>query len=233
MWPPDSVKSFVTPWAFSRRAISRPPWTRVACSVSVLIGGSLRSQGEAATRDAPQRRPILHRLPLKNMKPWQRLAPDLAGDLGDTLQGVEDDVLRRLAADPVAAGALADPATIENLRVGLRGAIRQFLGEMGRPDAPADRTLFVLHGRLQRASGRGLEEMLAFYRHSSLAIWGRVAGAALARGLPAGVVAALADAVFAFGDELAAAASLGFDEARADDAVAADGRRRQLLRVLL
>src|SRR5215203_1944436 len=28
-WPPDSVKSLVTPWALSRLAIRRPPWTGV------------------------------------------------------------------------------------------------------------------------------------------------------------------------------------------------------------
>src|ERR1700704_2713510 len=45
MWPPDSVKSLVTPWALRRLAISRPPWTRVPCSVSVLMRPSCRMRG--------------------------------------------------------------------------------------------------------------------------------------------------------------------------------------------
>lgn len=164
---------------------------------------------------------------------WHRLPPSIAAELRSAVEGLEDDVLARLAADPLAASALEDPATIDNLRVGLAGAIDRFADEVGRPEVPADRSLFVAHGRLQRAGGRGLEEMLAFYRHSALAIWGRAAEVALARGAPAGTVAALADALFSFVDELAAAATLGYDEARGDDAVAADARRRQLVRLLL
>jgi len=166
-------------------------------------------------------------------RPWHRLPPEITTDLRVALEGVEDDVLARLAADPLAASALEDPATIDNLRAGLAGAIGRFADEVGRPDAPADRSLFVAHGRLQRAGGRSLEEMLAFYRHSALAIWGRAAGVALARGAPAGTVAALADALFSFVDELATAATLGYDEARGDEDVAADARRRQLLRLIL
>src|SRR3954452_10533844 len=38
-WPPDSVKSLVTPCAFSRRATSRPPWS--LSWVSVVMAGKL------------------------------------------------------------------------------------------------------------------------------------------------------------------------------------------------
>src|SRR4249920_321277 len=34
-WPPDSVKSLLTPWLLRRCATSRPPWTWVWASVSV------------------------------------------------------------------------------------------------------------------------------------------------------------------------------------------------------
>src|SRR5438445_8920349 len=40
-WPPDSVNSLVTPWAFSRRATRRPPWTCVCSDVSVLMARTL------------------------------------------------------------------------------------------------------------------------------------------------------------------------------------------------
>ncbi len=41
--PPLSVNSFVTPCALRRRAISLPPWTLVACSVSVPMPERYRS----------------------------------------------------------------------------------------------------------------------------------------------------------------------------------------------
>src|SRR5436190_12666479 len=40
-WPPESVNSFETPWAFSRRATRRPPWSWVVCWVSVDMAGTL------------------------------------------------------------------------------------------------------------------------------------------------------------------------------------------------
>ena len=42
MWPPERVKSLVTPWAFNRLATSLPPWTPAACSVfcSVAMPGT-------------------------------------------------------------------------------------------------------------------------------------------------------------------------------------------------
>src|ERR1044071_5633555 len=43
MWPPLSVNSLLTPCAFRRRAISRPPWTRLPCSMSVLIAAHHRA----------------------------------------------------------------------------------------------------------------------------------------------------------------------------------------------
>src|SRR6476646_783804 len=41
MCPPDSVNSFVTPWALRRWAISRPPWSWVVGSACVLMAGRL------------------------------------------------------------------------------------------------------------------------------------------------------------------------------------------------
>src|SRR3954453_2745113 len=51
--PPDSVNSFLTPWAFRRRAIRRPPCSRTVSCASVVIlaesipppGGSRRPPG--------------------------------------------------------------------------------------------------------------------------------------------------------------------------------------------
>ena len=40
MWPPESVNSFVTPWAFSRFATSRPP---CGAAVASPAGSSPRS----------------------------------------------------------------------------------------------------------------------------------------------------------------------------------------------
>jgi hypothetical protein len=158
-------------------------------------------------------------------RPWLRLPPDLLEGLRPMFEGVEELALQEVAVE--------DAATRENLELGLRQAVRRFLAEAGHPDVPADRSLFVLHGRLQQARGRSLEEMLGFYRAGARVLWRRAAELAVTRDLPAGIVAALADAVFAFHDDLATAAAEGFEQARADISVAADARRRQLLRALV
>jgi hypothetical protein len=81
--------------------------------------------------------------------------------------------------------------------------------------------------------GRSLDSLQAAYRIGARAAWRTFADAGLRAGLPPEVLCSLADAIFAYIDELAADSVEGFAEAQQAAAGERERRRRLLLTILL
>ena len=167
--------------------------------------------------------------------PWATLDASLAAPLRATLPDLVEEVL-----DAVREGVPAYAIPLEgsfgrNVRIGVERALGGFveLIESGPDAAVPGRDVYVGLGRGEVRAGRELDALLAAYRAGAQVAWRRFARAAFGAGAPPDTLIRLAEAVFAFIDELSAASAEGYAEASALVAGERQDRRRRLLELLL
>jgi hypothetical protein len=160
-----------------------------------------------------------------------RLDPIVLAALREELAGVAEQVVDRVVAVvPSYGDAFAGPMgrTIRDavalaldgfLELGARGVD----SDAGTPLAPVVEGAYRL-GRGEARAGRSMEALLAAYRTGARVAWRSLSERAVASGLPAEQVAAFAELVFAYIDELSAASAAGHA-----DELETSGRVRQRL----
>jgi hypothetical protein len=168
--------------------------------------------------------------------PWDAIPDDIAAGLRRHLSSVVDDTITTIAREVPAYARPLEGAFGVGLRRGVEVALDRFLTLPGR-DLPAlgeaDREVYVRLGRGEMRSGRSLEALLRAYRVGARVAFRRFTTHAREDGLPADGIVPLAEAVFAYIDELSAASVEGYaaeQSARADEH---GRRRRELLDLLL
>jgi PucR C-terminal helix-turn-helix domain len=112
------------------------------------------------------------------------------------------------------------------IQTGVGEALSQFVALIRDPDAGRGlgREVYVELGRGELRQGRTLDSLQAAYRVGARVAWRRIAVAARRAKLDSEVLSLLAEAVFAYIDELSADSVEGFAEAQAE---VEDQRRRQ------
>ncbi|WP_103883521.1 helix-turn-helix domain-containing protein [Actinacidiphila yanglinensis] len=123
------------------------------------------------------------------------------------------------------------------IQQGVESALEEFadLLEAGTGEGPFSEERLRVHralGRGELAEGRSLDALQAAYRVGGRVAWRRYARVARRAGLGADRMVVLAEAIFAYLDELASAAVRGYAEARADEAGTLGRRRHRLLDLL-
>jgi hypothetical protein len=171
----------------------------------------------------------------KGGTPWASLDPALAPPLRATLPALVEETIEAVrTAVPVYARDLDGPFG-EAVRLGVEQALGGFVELIAAgPDArlPA-RGVYVALGRGEARSGRSLDALLGAYRAGAQLAWRRFAEAAGAAGASPEALIGLAEAVFAFIDELSAATAEGHAQAQAQAAGERSDRRRRLLELVL
>ncbi|MFC6931291.1 helix-turn-helix domain-containing protein [Actinomadura yumaensis] len=122
---------------------------------------------------------------------------------------------------------------VEALRIGVERALAHFVDQVANPAAPRDRhdETYRRLGRFEAQEGRTLDTLQAAFRIGAQVAWRRIMKVGPRRHLSSAVMAQLADALFAYIDELAALALEGYADARPDEEV--EGHRRRLLELML
>ena len=115
-----------------------------------------------------------------------------------------------------------------------RDAVHQFAARIADPAAPAEPITRLFHdiGRVEAAAGRSLDALHAALRVGARVTWQRLREKARQGGGDADVFARLGESIFRYLDELAAACSAGYAEARAEFAGEAERLRHRLLDLL-
>ena len=154
----------------------------------------------------------------------------MASALRPALPGVVDDVIDAVQeAVPVYRGGL-DPTVRNGVLVALEAFLE--LVEGGEPGLPG-RDVYVRFGRAERRNGRSLDALLAAYRAGARRAWSGLAEAGDRAGVDPRAMYAMAEAIFAFIDEISSASAEGhaFEESLVARQLAE--RRRRLLEALL
>src|SRR5688500_264611 len=167
--------------------------------------------------------------------PWEGLPPEVAEVLRPELPGLADEIVAELSRGvPDYARPLEGPFG-QALRSGVEEALRRFTTMVERPSADPDagREVYVNLGRGEMRAGRSLDALLAAYRLGARVAWRRLAAAGERAGLPPRTLYALAEAIFAYIDELSADSIEGYAREQAAAAGALQRRRQRLAALLV
>ncbi|MEU7783083.1 helix-turn-helix domain-containing protein [Amycolatopsis sp. NPDC049159] len=166
---------------------------------------------------------------------WALLPRELAAVFRPRLLDVADEVLREIQRTIPDYARPLDGAFGKALRAGVQAAILQFIDRIAASGPVPDdrRKLFVGLGVHELAQGRNLDVLQAAYRVGARVTWRRMAEVGTRAGVPSATLCLLAEAIFAYIDELSALSIEGHAAAQARAAGALERRRRRLLDLLL
>ncbi|MQA76285.1 MAG: PucR family transcriptional regulator [Solirubrobacterales bacterium] len=121
------------------------------------------------------------------------------------------------------------------VRAGVDEALTRFVDDIETPGADPGRwrTVYLELGRGEVRQGRTLDALLAAYRVGARVAWRRIAEAASAAGAGVEELTALAEAIFAYIDEISAISAEGYAAAHAEAAGEAQRRRELVVRLLI
>jgi PucR C-terminal helix-turn-helix domain len=167
--------------------------------------------------------------------PWEALPSGLVEVLRPELPGVADEIIAEIGASVPAYARPLEGAFGRGVRGGVDEALQQFLALVG--DATSSRAqgreVYRALGRGEWREGRSLDALLAAYRVGARVAWRRLARAGTAAGVDTETMNLLAEAIFAYIDELSAESVEGYAEAQALAAGERQRRRQRLLELLL
>lgn len=170
------------------------------------------------------------------LRPWSALGPGTGAVLRPALVGAVDAAIVAIDRElPAFQGGL-DGELGRTIRRGVEVALDRFLDLLGT-EAPAlnprAEQVYAALGAGEGAQGRSMDTLLAAYRIGARVTWGHFAAAAVEAGTPTGDLVVLAEAIFAYIDEISAASAVGYARQQAADAGRRDARRARLAEVLL
>jgi PucR-like helix-turn-helix protein len=168
-------------------------------------------------------------------QPWDALPPGLADAIEPELPAATEEILETIAREvPDYARPLEGGFGVA-IRTGVSEALRQFVALIRDPEAGREpgRDVYVGLGRGELREGRTLDALQSAYRVGARVAWRRVSAAALRSGADAEQLGLLAEAIFAYIDELSADSVEGYAQAQREQEGERQRRRRELLALLL
>jgi hypothetical protein len=163
------------------------------------------------------------------------LPPELADVLEPELPVLSEEIVRAIGREVPAYVRPLEDAFGRGVRTGVTEALRRFLALVRNPYAgdEAGRRVYVALGRQEYHSGRTLDALQAAYRVGARVAWRRLARAAQAAAVDDDTIALLAEAIFAYIDELSSESVEGYAQAQSERAGERERAREELLAALL
>jgi hypothetical protein len=156
---------------------------------------------------------------------WRALPVEVADVIEPELDAVTAEILAAIARDVPGYARPLEGEFGRGVRRGVSEALRQFVALIRDPAAGrGGREVYVELGRGEQRQGRTLDSLQAAYRVGARVAWRRLALAGREANLDAEVLSLLAEAIFAYIDELSADSVEGYAGAQAEQE---DQRRRR------
>lgn len=167
--------------------------------------------------------------------PWSVLPAELGPLLRPHLQAVADEVIVAVGSRVAEYQRPLEGSFGAGVLVGVQTALARFLDLPGttEPALVGDREIYVGLGRGEVRQGRSLASLLAAYRAGARVAFRAFADIARTSGLDADHLVPLAEAMFAYIDELSAASVEGFAAEQAARAGEQERRRGELVALVL
>jgi PucR C-terminal helix-turn-helix domain len=168
-------------------------------------------------------------------EPWEALPPETAAALRPALEPTIEEVIGAIRGAVPAYAQPLEGTFGEGFRTAVAYALSQFLDKVeGSPSEPSGgRDIYFDLGRNEAREGRTLDGLLAAYRVGARVAWRSAVRAARAAGFGADTLSLLAEAIFAYIDELSARSAQGFAFEQSVAAGEAASRRRVLVHLAI
>jgi hypothetical protein len=144
----------------------------------------------------------------KSSAPWQAVAPDVATSLRPAIPALVEEIIAAVqTAVPAYEGGLG-----RNVRAGVQQALEGFLEliEAGDDAHLPGQEVYYAFGRGEARNGRSLESLLTAYRAGAQVAWRGIARAGDDAGVNPQTLYTLAEAIFAYIDEISAVTAEGY-----------------------
>ncbi len=167
--------------------------------------------------------------------PWHALPPALADAIEPELPEATEEILATIGREVPEYARPLEGAFGVAIRTGVSEALRQFVALIRDPGAGRDpgRDVYVGLGRAEFREGRTLDSLQSAYRVGARVAWRRVSAAARRAKVDPEQLGLLAEAIFAYIDELSADSVEGYAQAQREQEGERQRRRRELLALLL
>jgi hypothetical protein len=162
-----------------------------------------------------------------------KIDPILADAIEPELPKATEEILATIGREVPEYARPLEGAFGVAIRTGVSEALRQFVELIRDPDADRGRDVYVGLGRAEFREGRTLDSLQSAYRVGARVAWRRVSAAARRAEVDPEQLALLAEAVFAYIDELSADSVEGYAQAQRAQEGERQRRRRELLALLL
>src|SRR5262249_8416086 len=139
-------------------------------------------------------------------RPWETLPREVAAVIRPELPALADAVIEAIHDGVPAYAQPLEGAFGRGLRLGGESALRQFVELIGQPGTAQrpGREVYLHLGRGEMRAGRSLDALLSAYRLGARAAWRRISDAGARAGLAPETLYLVAEAMFAYIDELSA-----------------------------
>jgi PucR C-terminal helix-turn-helix domain/GGDEF-like domain len=160
------------------------------------------------------------------MDAWRALPSEVADLIEPELEAVTAEILAAIAREVPGYARPLEGSFGRGVRTGVSEALRQFVALIRDPGAGrgVGRDVYVELGRGELRQGRTLDSLQAAYRVGARVAWRRLSSVGRSANLDAEVLSLLAEAIFAYIDELSADSVEGYAGAQAE---VEDERRRR------
>ncbi|HEU4707051.1 MAG TPA: helix-turn-helix domain-containing protein [Solirubrobacterales bacterium] len=167
-------------------------------------------------------------------EPWRGLPAEVADLIEPELPAITEEILATIGRQVPEYRRPLEGRFGRGIRTGVNEALLQFVALIREPDSGRrGREVYVELGRGEQRVGRTLDSLQAAYRVGARVAWRRLAEAGQRQGLEPEPLTLLADAIFAYIDELSADSVDGYAEAQAAVEDLRRRRRQELSALLL
>ena len=170
-----------------------------------------------------------------DLEPWRGLSPEVAELIEPELPAITGEILETIAREVPEYARPLEGRFGRGIRTGVGEALLQFVALIRDPDQGRGqgRDVYVQLGRGEQRVGRTLDSLQAAYRIGARVAWRRIAAAGRRAKLGAEPLTLLAEAIFAYIDELSADSVEGYAEAQATAEDLRRRRQQELVNLLL
>ncbi len=168
-------------------------------------------------------------------EPWRALPASVADLIEPELEASAEEILATIAREVPEYARPFRGSFGRGIQTGVGEALSQFVALIRDPEAGREtgREVYVALGRGELRQGRTLDSLQAAYRAGARVAWRRISRAGRRAKLDPEVLSLLAEAIFAYIDELSADSVEGYAEAQSESEGLRERRRRELALLLV
>ena len=164
--------------------------------------------------------------------PWADVPPETSDLLRPSVPALADAIIDAIRAQVPEYSRPLEGDFGRNVRRGVMTALETFVGLLGRSEAPPRREVYEELGRGELRDGRTLDALQSAYRTGARVALRAVTDPSVGAGITPDVALRLAEALYAYIDELADASVAGYTREQAAQAGAAQARRHALVELV-